>query len=106
VYINASGTLPLARDYKIIRYNAVRSNLRRLMWGSILQISTIAISLLTGLLLSRPRWRRYGYLLGFSSLPLWVIQELYYGQMIYVWLNPIYAVIWGVGLANHWNEKI
>ena len=76
------------------------------MWGDVLQMSTITASLLTGALLARPKWRRCGYLLGLLSIPLWAAQELYYGQMIYFWLNPIYIVIWATGLANHWNNKL
>jgi hypothetical protein len=71
--------------------------------GTALQIATTLASLLTGALLASKRWRQYGYLLGFCSLPLWAAMEWYFSQWVFLALNPIYVVIWGVGLYRNWK---
>lgn len=75
------------------------------MVGVVLQILTIMLSLLTGWFLSRKGKERWGYLIGFCSLPLWVIMEAYYQQWFYFFLNPVYFVMWGMGLKNHWKVR-
>jgi len=71
--------------------------------GTILQTLTTLASLATGALLASKRWRRYGYLLGFCSLPLWAAMEFYFGQWVFLALNPLYIGIWGVGLYRNWK---
>ena len=71
--------------------------------GVAFQILTTVASLLTGTLLATKRWRRYGYLVGLCSLPLWVALEYFYGQWVYLSLNPLYFAIWGVGLYRNWR---
>lgn len=69
--------------------------------GLILQILTVIASLLTGWLLSRKGKEKWGYLIGFCSLPLWFAMELWYGQWFFLLLNPIYFVIWFNGWQKH-----
>jgi len=73
--------------------------------GHLLEISTIIASLLTSALLASKGRERYGYLVGFCTLPLWVITEAWYGQWVYFFINPVYFIIWGQGLYNHWRVK-
>ena len=77
------------------------------MLGEFLQVTCTVVSLLTTLLLSRknPRIVRLGYLLGFISLPLWVVLEYHYAQWVYFWINPVYLYMWGIGLRNHWKTN-
>ena len=73
------------------------------MIGFVLQVFTVFFSLLTTWLLSKKGKERYGYLIGFLSLPLWILMELYYRQYFYLILNPLYFVLWFKGLKNHWS---
>lgn len=71
----------------------------------VIQTTTVLCSLLTTLLLAWKGKERWGYLVGFVSLPLWVVMEWYYEQWLYLLLNPIYFVLWGIGLVRHWRTK-
>lgn len=77
------------------------------MFGLILQILTVISSLSTAYLLSKKGLEKWGYLIGFITIPFWVIMEYYYQQWFYFILNPIYFYIWGKGIVSHWrqNEK-
>jgi hypothetical protein len=71
--------------------------------GVVLQILTTVASLVTGALLASRRWRRYAYLVGLCSLPLWIALEWWYAQWFYLALNPVYFITWGVGLYRNWK---
>ena len=73
------------------------------MAGFVLQVLIVFFSLLTTWLLSRKGKERWGYLTGLISLPCWILMEWYYGQWFFLYLNPIYVVLWGKGLLNHWK---
>lgn len=75
------------------------------MFGLLLQILTVIASLSTTWLLSKKGWERWGYLVGFSTIPVWIIMEYYYHQWFYFILNPIYFYMWGRGLKNHWRQN-
>lgn len=73
------------------------------MIGFILQVLTVIASLGTTWLLSKKGYERWGYLVGFVTIPIWVVMEYYYQQWFYFILNPVYLYIWGKGLINHWR---
>jgi len=72
--------------------------------GLLLQILTVIASLGTAWFLSKKGLERWGYLIGFCALPLWVAMELFYQQWFYLILNPIYFIIWFRGLKAHWHD--
>lgn len=74
------------------------------VFGLILQLMTIVCSLTTAYLLSKKGYERYGYLLSFISLPLWIILEYHYAEWLYFILNPIYIYVFWKGLVNHWKD--
>ena len=72
-------------------------------YGLILQALTIVIGLLDAWLLSKKGLERYGYLICFVTLPLWVLLELHYKEWLYLALNPIYFYLWGKATIIHWR---
>lgn len=72
--------------------------------GDLLQILCLIFSLLTTWLLSKRKYERYGYLVGFVTLPVWCITEVFYRQWWYLAVNPLYFWLWFVGLRNHWGK--
>ena len=73
-------------------------------FGLTLQVLTVIIGLTDAYLLSKKGLERWGYLLAFVSLPLWVVLEWWYKEWFYFILNPIYFIVWGIGLKNHWRR--
>jgi hypothetical protein len=73
--------------------------------GITLQILTILLSLLIAFLYSRKGLERYGYLLSFVTLPVWVAEEWWYKEWCYFFLNPVYFIVFWIGLKNHWKVK-
>jgi hypothetical protein len=74
------------------------------MFGEALQITTIFIGLTTTWLFSTKRTARYGYLLGLTTIPVWIILQIYYRQWCYLFVNPFYIYLWAKGLKNHWKR--
>jgi hypothetical protein len=74
------------------------------MVGDLLQILCLIFSLLTTWLLSKKKYEKYGYLIGFVTLPVWCITEAFYHQWYYLAINPLYFYLWGLGLKNHWSK--
>lgn len=75
------------------------------LYGITLQALTIIIGLVDAWLLSKKGLERYGYLLCFLTLPLWVLLEYHYKEWLYFALNPIYFILWGKGTLVHWRNK-
>jgi hypothetical protein len=73
--------------------------------GSLLQVITLGISSLTTWLLSRKGKERWGYLVGFLSLPIWCCLEIYYKEWIFLASTPFFVVWWLRGLRNNWSVK-
>lgn len=74
-------------------------------YGISLQVLTIIIGLFDAWLLSKKGLEKWGYLVCFVTLPLWVLLEYHYKEYLYLALNPFYFYLWGKGAWVHWNNK-
>jgi len=73
--------------------------------GTLLQLIVLPVSMATTWLLSRKGKERWGYLVGFLSLPLWCCLEIYYKEWVFLATTPAYMVWWFRGLCNHWKVE-
>jgi len=68
--------------------------------AGLILLSTAAIWLVGG----KSRFRRWGYVAGVASEPLWLYTSWVNGQWGVFLLSIVYGILWARGAWNHWND--